>query len=194
MTLNDILKALHSNNDDAIVNIINRSTYCENYRETESSIIIHTGFTFSNHNNKHFDLLFDLTNNKLINQVRTQGYSSPLICGIVYLKKSPKEKYYGAFSQMLIFKYDEINDGLQYAKIKEPHSYMNTSTLIESVGVLHDNLDKNYIISSFTVLEKDNEITYPLNKIYTNKLYFNGEFYSLNYFPNDDYEDYHNYY
>lgn len=186
MKLNDILKVLHSNNDNAILRIINQSIYSDLYPYNNDSLVIHTGFTYSNHKSKSFDLLFDLDNKKLINQVRTPGYCLPLICGIIYLRKTSNDKFFGTFLPQVIFKYFQIDERLAFGQLKHPLLYMNETKEIKSIDIQFEKTD--YSINSFEVEDENgNEISYPLNKIYNNRLYFNGDHYSFN----SNFDDYY---
>lgn len=109
MTLQTILEALYSFNDDTVIEMINHSAPIAEFNLSDKMFIIHSGFRFKLNTGKEFDLLIDLTDlnqPSLISQPCSGHASFPLILGLVLFQKV---KYIDAFSKLLIGGISECN-------------------------------------------------------------------------------------
>jgi hypothetical protein len=109
MTLQTILEALFSKDDDQVIEMINYSIPVTEFNLREKMFIIHSGFRFKLNTGKEFDLLIDLTDlnqPSLIRQPCSGHASFPLILGLVLFQKV---KFIDAYSKLLIGGVSECN-------------------------------------------------------------------------------------
>jgi hypothetical protein len=109
MSLQTLLEALYSPDDDKVIEMINHSVPITEFNLRDKMFIIHSGFRFKLNTGKEFDLLIDLTdlsNASLIRQPCSGNASFPLILGLVLFQKV---KFIDAFSKLMIGGISECN-------------------------------------------------------------------------------------
>ena len=166
MTLQTILEALNSKDDDKVIEMINNSVPITEFHLREKMFIIHSGFRFKLNTGKEFDLLIDMTDlnqPSIIHQPCSSHASFPLILGLVLFQKV---KFIDAFSKMLI------------AGISE------CSTKIYPIEADLEAITKNKLKHhEFCIFrDTDNALikTFPLSRKYPKKLFQNGNVFFSN--------------
>ncbi|SDM43108.1 hypothetical protein SAMN05421813_11221 [Daejeonella rubra] len=166
MTLQTILEALYSPDDDRVIEMINHSTPVTEFNLREKMFFIHSGFRFKLNTGKEFDLLIDLTDLSHASVIRQpcSGHASfPLILGLVLFRKI---KFIDAFSKLLIGGISECN------------------TKIYPIDAELEDITKNKLEHpEFCIFrDADNTLikTFPLSRKYPNKLFQKGDMFFRN--------------
>src|SRR5688500_11533197 len=98
MNLIEALKGLYSQSLSDILAVINKSKYITDYNfDKNDCFIIHTGFSFSTHKGKSFELLFEVFSKQIIRQNRNPGFTLPSLLGLHYILNG---KYLNSYSNL----------------------------------------------------------------------------------------------
>ena len=176
MTFADIIRKLYGDDIQQIVNILNASIYVTEGLYNSEDTCIHTGFSFVNHKDKKFEILYNGKTEVLYRQPRNLSENLPLIIGLLVGKEN--SQFFNSFNAAAILEISELDngkeDGICY-RIKNPEMFLNEKPIL-SVEVQESENQPFIEASTFKILnkKKDQVFEFPLQKKLSTKIFYNG--------------------